>query len=46
MAVGNKVDVGALNAMLGAVAQVYFGLGTQPGTFNFDNALASVRGAS
>lgn len=29
-----------------AVAQVYFGLGTQPGTFNFDNALASVRGVT
>lgn len=29
-----------------AVAQVYFGLGTQPGTFNFDNALAGVRGTS
>ena len=27
-----------------AVAQVYFGLGTQPGTFNFDSALAGVRG--
>jgi hypothetical protein len=27
-----------------AVAQVYFGLGTQPATFNFDSALAGVRG--
>jgi len=27
-----------------AVAQVYFGLGTQTGTFNFDSALAGVRG--
>ena len=27
-----------------AVAQVYFGLGTQPGLFNFDSALAGVRG--
>lgn len=29
-----------------AVAQVYYGLGTQAGTFNFDNALAGVRGAA
>jgi hypothetical protein len=27
-----------------AVAQVYFGLGTQPSAFNFDSALAGVRG--
>lgn len=27
-----------------AVAQVYYGLGTQPSAFNFDNALAGVRG--
>lgn len=27
-----------------AVAQVYYGLGTQPGLFNFDSALAGVRG--
>lgn len=27
-----------------AVAQVYYGLGTQPATFNFDSALAGVRG--
>jgi hypothetical protein len=27
-----------------AVAQVYYGLGTQPATFNFDAALAGVRG--
>ncbi|SRR6266567_4387254 len=27
-----------------AVAQVYYGLGTQPGAFNFDSALAGVRG--
>ena len=27
-----------------AVAQVYYGLGTQPSAFNFDSALAGVRG--
>ena|SRR6266576_78886 len=27
-----------------AVAQVYYGLGTQPAPFDFDNALAGVRG--